>query len=67
MISFASWSGSNKHSCLVPAIHVKRSKIRGEEDEMSQNKIEENHVVGWSSKNLHDGVNDALPIGDEYE
>ena len=60
-------SGSNRLSVTVPTVDVNRSGIRGEEDEIPQNEIEENHVVGWSSKNLHDEVNDALPTGDEYE
>ena len=67
VIPFASQSGSNKLSCSIPEVDVNRSGIRGEEDKILQNETEENHVVGWSSVNLHDGVNDVLPIVDECD
>ena len=46
VILFVSRSGSNKLSAAVLAVDVNRSGIRGEKDEIQQNKIEKNHVVG---------------------
>ena len=67
VIPFVSRSGSNRLSVTVPTVDVNRSGIRGEEDEIPQNDIEENHVVGWSVVNLHDEANDVLPTVDEYD
>ena len=46
MIPFVSRSGSNRLSVTAPVVDVNQSGIRGEEDEIPQNEIEENHVVG---------------------